>query len=178
MKRSIARTSAVAFAVVLTLIISTSILAQSSSITTGVVTAVEAGDDGGLTAFSIVSGDGSVQRFTVSSANPNTEYGLENRVGDRWVSDQSSDPQEAADRLRDQQRRLAQISVQSDGDGSAISIVQAQSTDVDTNLGYLLAVVAIAWIAIMAYVLYLGVRQRAIANGIANLHNETNDNQS
>ena len=178
MKRFTASTSAIAIAVALTLIFSVSILAQSSSIATGVVTLVETGDDGGLTAFSIVSGDGKVQRFTVSSANPNTEYGLENRVGDRWVSDQDSNPQEAADRLRDQQRRLAQISVQSDDGGVAISVVQAESTDIDTNLGYLLAVVTIAWIAIMAYVLYLGVRQRTIATGIASLQSQTDDNES
>ena len=177
MKRLIAPTSAVTFAVVLTLMVSTSILAQSSPIITGVVTSVETGDDGGLTAFSVVSGDGNIQRFAVSSVNPNTEYGLENRVGDRWVSDQASNPQEAADRLLDQQSRLAHISVQSDADGTAISVVQAQSTDVDTNLGYLLTVVAIAWIAIMAYVLYLGVRQRTIANSIASLRNETDDHE-
>ena len=178
MKRLISPTSAVAIAVVLTLIFSVSILAQSSLITTGVVTEVETGDDGGLTAFSIVSGDGSVQQFTVSSANPNTEYGLENRVGDRWVSDQASNPQEAADRLRDQQRRLTQISVQSNDGGIAVSVVQAESTDIDTNLGYLLAVVAIAWIAIMAYVLYLGVRQRTIATGIESIRNQTDYNES
>lgn len=178
MKRLMAPTSAVAFATALTLIVSMSVLAQSSSIATGVVTSVETGDDDALAAFSIVSGDGAIQRFTVSSADPNTEYGLENRVGDRWVSDQASNPREASNRLRDQQRRLAHISVQSDDSGVAISVVQAESTDVDANLGYLLAVTAIAWIAIMAYVLYLGVRQRAIATGIASLQNHTDDNQS
>lgn len=178
MTRLISPTSAVAIAVALILVFSAAILAQSSPITTGVVTSVETGDDGGLVAFSIVTGDGGMERFTVSSANPNTEYGLENRVGDRWVSDQASNPQESVDRLRDQQRRLAQISVQSSDSGVAISVVQAESTDVDTNLGYLLAVVAIAWIAIIAYVLYLGVRQRAIATGIANLRNQTDDNES
>lgn len=178
MKRLIASTSGVAFTAALTLMVSMSVLAQSSSITTGVVTSVETGDDDGLTAFSIISGDGAIRRFTVSSANPNTEYGLENRVGDRWVSDQALNPQEAADRLRDQQRRLAHISVQSDNGGVAISVVQSESTDIDTNLGYLLAVVAIAWIAIMAYVLYLGVRQRTIATGIESLQNQTDDNES
>ena len=178
MKPLFSLTSAVAIALTLTLIFSMSILAQSSSITTGVVTSVDTGDGGGLIAFSIVSGDGKVQQFTVASANPNTEYGLENRVGDRWVSDQDSNPQEAADRLRDQQRRLAQISVQANDGGVAISVVQAESTDIDTNLGYLLAVVAIAWIAIMAYVLYLGVRQRTIATGIVSLQNQTDDNES
>ena len=178
MTRLISPTSAIAFAVALTLVFSAVVSAQSSAIPTGVVTSIETGVDGGLTAFSIVRGDGANQRFTVSSANPNTEYGLENRVGDRWVSDQASNPQEAAARLRDQQRRLAQISVLSIDGGVAISVVQAESTDVDTNLGYLLAVVAIAWIAIMAYVLYLSVRQRTIATGIAGLQNETDDNES
>ena len=151
--------------------------AQSSSIATGVVTQVATSSGGELEGFSIVSGDGNVTQFTVSSSNPNTAYGLENRVGDRWVSDQATDPKEAAIRLKDQQRRLAQISVQSDGNGVAISVVQAESTDVDTNLGYLFAVVAIAWIGIMAYVFYMGVRQRTIAADLSRLKgdNETND---
>ena len=178
MKRLIALITAIAIAVSLTLIFTTSILAQSSSITTGVVTSVETSDGGALVAFSIVTGDGATRQFTVSSSNPNTAYGLENRVGDRWVSDQSSSPQEAADRLRDQQRRLAQISAQSNDGDVAISVVQAESTDIDTNLGYLLAVVAIAWIAIIAYVLYLSVRQRAIATGIESLRNQDDDNES
>ena len=149
--------------------------AQSPPIATGVVTEVETGGNGELTAFSIVIGNGTVIRFTVS---PATEYGLENRVGDRWVSDQASEPQEAANRLRDQQNRLAQISVQADGSGVATSVVQAVSTDVDTNLGYLFAVVAIAWIGIMAYVVYMGVRQRTIAADLARIRGDNENDDS
>ena len=152
--------------------------AQSSSIATGVVTEVATSTDGELDGFSIVSGDGNVIQFTVSSSNPNTAYGLENRVGDRWVSDQATEPKEAASRLKDQQRRLAQISVQSDGNGVAISVVQAESADVDTNLGYLFAVVAIAWIGIMAYVVYIGVRQRTIAADLSLIKGDNEDNDS
>ena len=86
--------------------------AQSPSISTGVVTEVETDNEGRLTAFSIVKGDGSVVRFAVSASNPNTSYGLENRVGERWVSDQAfGSSEKSATRLKDQQNRLTQISM-------------------------------------------------------------------
>ena len=151
--------------------------AQSPSISTGVVTEVETDNEGRLTAFSIVNGDGSVVRFAVSASNPNTSYGLENRVGERWVSDQDSDPREAATRLKDQQNRLTQISIQSEG-GAAMSVVQADSKDVDANLGYLFAVVAIAWIGIMGYVVFLGMRQRTMAAELERLRGNNVSNDS
>ncbi len=153
------------------------ISAQSPSISTGVVTVVETDGEGRLTAFSIVKGDGTVARFAVSGSNPNTSYGLENRVGERWVSDQASEPTESAVRLRDQQNRLKQISVQSEG-GTAVSVVQADSKDVDANLGYLFAVVAIAWIGIMGYVVFLGVRQRTMAAELERLRGNNASNES
>ena len=152
--------------------------AQSPTVTTGVVTEVEASDDGALVGVSLLTGDGTVHRFTVSSTNPNTSFGLENRVGDRWVSDLATDAREAATRLRDQQRRLTQISVQSDANGVAISVVQAESRDVSSNLGYLFAVVAIAWIGIAAYVVYLGVRQRTLTSDLSRLRGDNEDNGS
>ncbi len=158
--------------------ISQPVVAQSPTISTGVVTGVETTENGELSAFSIVDGDGDILRFAVSSSNPNTTYGLENRVGDRWVSEHASQPREAAARLRDQQNRLAQVSVQSDGSGVAISVVQAQSADVATNLGYVFAVVAIAWIGIMAYVAYMGIRQRTIAAELSRLRGDNGDNAS
>ena len=152
------------------------ISAQSPSIDTGIVTTVETKDSGELIGFSIIKGDGSVMRFAVSPSNPNTKYGLENRVGDRWVSDQATEPKEAAKRLMDQQSRLAQISIQSDGTNVATSVVQAMSTDVDTNLGYLFAVVAIAWTGIMGYVVYMGLRQRTIAADLSRLVDDDENN--
>ena len=130
-----------------------------------------------IVAFSIVEGNGNVSRFTVSASNPNTSYGLENRVGERWVADHSSEPQEAATRLRDQQRRLTQITVQSDGNGMASSVVQAESTEVGTNLGYLLAVVAITWIGIMAYVIYMSARQRSLSAELLRLKESQSDDE-
>ena len=163
-------TLALPIVLVLTLGLSSVISAQSPVVTTGVVTHVETEDDGTLTGFSILSGDGSVIQFTVSSS---TSFGLENRVGERWISDLASDPSEAATRLRDQQNRLAQISVQSDAGGVATSVVQAESKDVSSNLGYLFAVVAIAWVGIAAYVLYLGVRQRTLASELERLRGDS-----
>ncbi len=137
--------------------------AQSGELTTGVVTTVEVDAGGRLEAFSVIDGDGDTTRFSVSPQSPNTQFGLENRVGDRWVSDQASDALEAANRLRDQQARLVQITVQADSDGVAMSVVQAESKDVATNLGYLLAVVAIVWIGFMGYLAFLGVRQHTLS---------------
>ena len=151
--------------------------AQAPSISTGVVTEVETDNEGRLTAFSIVKGDGNVVRFSVSASNPNTSYGLENRVGERWVSDQDSDPREAATRLKDQQNRLTQISIQSEG-GAAMSVVQADSKDVDANLGYLFAVVAMTWIGIMGYVVFLGMRQRTMAAELERLRGNNVSNDS
>ena len=152
--------------------------AQAPTISTGVVTQIETDDAGALTAFSIVEGNGDVSRFTVSTSNPNTSYGLENRVGDRWVSDQSSEPQEAATRLRDQQMRLTSITVQSDSNRVATSVVQAESADVGTNLGYLLAVVAITWIGIMAYVIYMSARQRSLSAELSRLKESQSDGEA
>ncbi len=137
--------------------------AQTPSITTGVIFQVDTGEGGVLTGLSILDGESNVVRFTVSSANPNTSFGLENRVGDRWVSDLAADPVEAVSRLRDQQQRLTSVSVQSDANGVATSVVQAESANIDANLGYLFAVVAIAWAGIIVYILYLGVRQRSVS---------------
>ena len=172
MKMNRIATLALSIVLVLTLGLSGLVSAQSPSIATGVVTRVETSDDGALTGFSILSGDGSVQQFTVS---PSTSFGLENRVGERWVSDLASDPGGAATRLRDQQSRLAQISIQSDAGGVAISVVQAESKDVSSNLGYLFAVVVIAWGGIAAYVVYLGVRQRTLATELDRLRGENED---
>ena len=172
------------FAVVIVVIVlatsyfTTHVSAQSSTISTGVVVDVETADNGDLFGFSIVDGDGNSLRFTVSSSNPNTSYGLENRVGDRWVSDHATAPREAATRLRDQQNRLTQISVQSHENGVAASVVQAQSADIDTNLGYVFAVVAIAWIGIMAYVVYMGVRQRTLSAELSHLRGDNGNNAS
>ncbi len=175
MKINSIATLALPIVLALTLGLSSFVSAQSPGIVTGVVTDVETSDESALTGFSILSGDGSVQQFTVSSS---TSFGLENRVGERWVSDLGNDPSEAATRLRDQQNRLAQISVQSDGGGVATSIVQAESKDVSSNLGYLFAVVAIAWVGIAAYVVYLGVRQRTLAFELDRLRGDNEDNQS
>ena len=178
MTKTAIATAAILLSVLAVFIPSSVTTAQAPNISTGVVTQIETDDAGELIAFSIVEGDGIVSRFTVSASNPNTSYGLENRVGERWVADQSSEPQEAATRLRDQQRRLTTITVQSDSDGVASSVVQAESADVGTNLGYLLAVVAITWIGIMAYVIYMSARQRSLSAELSRLKESAEEEES
>ena len=178
MKFNLIATMALSMALILTLGVSSAVSAQSPGIVTGVVNEVEISGDGALDGFSVLSGDGNIHRFTVSSTSPNTSFGLENRVGERWVSDLAADAREAATRLQDQQRRLTQISIQSDANGVAISVVQAESRDVSSNLGYLFAVVAIAWIGIAAYVVYLGVRQRTLSSELSRLRGDSENNES
>ena len=177
MKTALA-TALVLVAVFGAIVSTTPATAQSPRISTGVVTEIETGDNGELVAFSIVQGNGDILRFTTSASNPNTSYGLENRVGDRWVADHSSEPREAATRLRDQQQRLTAITVQSDADGVASSVVQAESADVGTNLGYLLAVVAITWLGIMAYVIYMSARQRTLSAELSRLRDSQSEDKS
>ncbi len=138
-------------------------------IVTGVVTSIETDQNGVLVSFRIVNGDGEVVEAKVFPQSPNTAYGLENQVGDRWVSDQASEPNEAASRIRDQQRRLARITVSLNSEGVATSVVQAESSDLESNLGYLFAALAITWIAFAAYIIYMSSRQSLIASEIRRL---------
>ena len=140
---------------------------HDGSIVTGVVIGVDVSGDGGLSGFTLVAADGEAVSVSVDAG---TEFGLENAVGDRWVSEGgASGLQEAVGRLRDQQRRQQQVTVQMRGDGLAGSVVQARPVSVSSNLGYLFAAFAIAWLALMAYVLYLGQRHRSLTREIAEL---------
>ena len=137
---------------------------QSGNLVTGVVVAVHTGDDGALSGVALVTSEGETVQFAVNSA---TSFGLENAVGDRWVSD-SGDTNlgEAETKLRDQQRRQQQVTAQLNADGSASSVVQARPVSVSSNLGYLFAAFAIGWLALMSYVLYLGQRHRSLQHEI------------
>ena len=118
--------------------------AQSASgVHTGVVTGIETDEQGGLASFSIVNSSGEMLTIMVSGNSPNTEYGLENNAGDRWVADHGSGAVEAVSRMRDQQRRLSKITVSVNSDGFAESVVQTEISNLASNLGYLFAALAI-----------------------------------
>ena len=138
---------------------------QSTNLVSGVITAVEQNDTGELVSFSVVDNEGGVHQFGVSG---NTEYGLENQAGDRWTASQADEPVEAAERLRDQQRRFVPVTVSSEG-GVAGSVVVSESGRLETNLGFLFAIYMVTWAAFFAYVFVMSRRQRDLYRQIEQL---------
>lgn len=140
--------------------------AQSGTVTSGIVVGIETDADGRLTRFAVSDSSGTVTTFEVSDT---TGYGLENQAGDRWVSTQAEEPVEAVRRLRDHRERFAPITVSSDENGVATSVVEREEGKLETSLGYLFAVFAITWALFFAYVLYMGRKQRVLQHEIARL---------
>ena len=139
--------------------------AQSTSLISGVITAVEQDDAGELVSFSIVDNEGGVHQFGVSG---NTEYGLENQAGDRWTATHEDGPVEAAQRLRDQQSRFIPVTVRGEG-GLARTVVVTESGRLETNLGFLFAIYMVTWAAFFAYVFIVARRQRDLHRQIEQL---------
>lgn len=139
--------------------------AHAEDLFTGVVTGVEQNDAGELVSFSIVDNEGEVHEFEVSGE---TEYGLENQAGDRWVAHQKDEPVAAAERIRDQQRRFVPVTVHGE-DGQASSVVVSESGRLETNLGFLFAIYMVTWAAFFAYIFVMSGRQRDLNRQIEQL---------
>ena len=139
--------------------------AQDNNVLSGIVVGVETDDSGNLTRFALSGSTGSVTTFELSA---DTQFGLENQAGDRWVSSQGEEPSEAARHLRDHRERFAPITVSS-ANGIARSVVEREEGKLETNLGYLFAVFGITWVLFFAYVLYMGSKQRVLQHEIAKL---------
>lgn len=131
----------------------------------GFIVGVQTNADGQLTRFALSDSSGTVHEFTV---NDSTEFGLDNQAGDRWVSTLADSPVEAATRLRDHRERLATVTVSS-ANGVASSVVERESSDLDTNLGYLFAVFAVTWAAFFAYIFWVSRKQRELQRQLARL---------
>ncbi|NQW19201.1 MAG: CcmD family protein [Chloroflexi bacterium] len=171
MINTLTRTGAiqVAFAIVLAVSVSAAMTEISSAEhvppLSGIVVGVETDSNGNLTRFAVSDSTGTVNTFTIFDG---TEFGLENQVGDRWVSTQGAEPMESARRLRDHRERFAPITVTSEN-GTAFSVVEREEGKLETNLGYLFAVFAVTWALFFAYVLYMGRKQRVLQHEIAKL---------
>ena len=161
----------IALALVLAIVASASIAQVSSAqakdgtVLSGIVVGVEVDENGNLTRFAISDSSGTV---TTLDLHENTQFGLENQAGDRWVASYADDPAEAARRLRDHRERFAPITVTHEN-GTATSVVEREEGKLETNLGYLFAVFAITWALFFAYVLYMGRKQRVLQHEIARL---------
>ncbi|HIF72246.1 MAG TPA: CcmD family protein [Dehalococcoidia bacterium] len=174
MTRTITRAGAlrIAFAMIVALslsIVQTNVSsAQDASVLSGIVVGVETDENGNLTRFAVSDSSGEVTTFELSA---DTQYGLENQAGDRWVSNQGDEPSEAARRLRDHRERFAPITVSFEN-GTALSVVEREEGKLEANLGYLFAVFAITWALFFAYVLYVGSKQRVLQHEIAKLQDK------
>jgi CcmD family protein len=139
--------------------------AKDETVLSGIVVGVETDENGNLTRFAVSDSSGTV---TTLELHENTQFGLENQAGDRWVSSQGDNPVEAARRLRDHRERFAPITVSYEN-GIAQLVVEREEGKLESNLGYLFAVFAITWALFFAYVLYMGRKQRVLQHEIAKL---------
>jgi len=139
--------------------------AQDNSVLSGIIVGVETDGNGNLTRFALSDSTGTVTAFELSAE---TQFGLENQAGDRWVSSHGEEPSEAARHLRDHRERFAPVTV-SAANGIASSVVEREEGKLETNLGYLFAVFGITWLLFFAYVLYMGSKQRVLQHEIAKL---------
>jgi CcmD family protein len=142
-----------------------SVAAQDGELFSGVITGVEQNDAGELVSFSIVDNHGEAHEFSVSD---DTEYGLENQAGDRWVALHVNEPVAAAERILDQQRRFVPVTVSVEGE-LAMSVVVTESGRLETNLGFLFAIYMVTWAAFFAYVFVMSGRQRDLSRQIEQL---------
>ena len=134
----------------------------------GVVIAVEVDEQLELASFTVVDGAGLSFKIEARGGSFPTEYGLEDSAGERWVSDQAAGAAEAATRLVDHQRRFAPVTVRAEG-GVALSVVERESADLETNLGFLFAIFAVTWAGFFAYIFVMSRRQRDLQHEIASL---------
>ena len=65
------------------------------SLISGVITSITKNSEDHLESLEIVDNKGNIIKLNVSSENINTEYGLENITGERWVSNQKESPKKA-----------------------------------------------------------------------------------
>ena len=144
----------------LTLVPLTALKAQSNLTTvTGVVTQIETNAAGELLRFTLSDSEGNARLINVSAI---TEFGLEDRAGNRWTATLAEQPLEAASRLTDHRQRFAPVTVVLENNNVAVSVVEARPTNVETNLVYVLVVFAVTWAVLFAYILWMVIKQRQI----------------
>ena len=136
--------------------------AQSDNVVTGVVVEVATTSNGDLMSFTLSNNEGEQRAFSVNSA---TEFGLEDESGERWVATfaDAGVPRQAALRLIDHRERFAPITVTFSGD-NATQVVEATTSNLGTNLGYIFAAFLVGWLAFFVYLIWLSIRQQGLKN--------------
>ena len=125
----------------------------------GVINAISIDDNGNVEGILIMKNDGDFVNIDIKSGENPTEFGLENIAGDRWIGNQNDNAKEVAIKLKDHQKRFAPLTVLHE-EGAAKEITDMENRNVKTNLSFLFACFAVAWVAFFAYVLIINGRLR------------------
>ena len=125
----------------------------------GVINAISIDDNGNVEGILLMMNDGDFVNIDIKSGDNSTEFGLENIAGDRWVGNQNDNGKEVASKLKDHQKRFAPLTVLHE-EGAAKEITDMENRNVKTNLSFLFACFAVAWVAFFAYVLIINGRLR------------------
>ena len=112
----------------------------------GVINAISIDDNGNVEGILLMMNNGDFMNIDIKSGDNSTEFGLENIAGDRWVGNQNDNGKEVASKLKDHQKRFAPITVLHEK-GVAKEIVDMEKRNVSSNLNFLFACFAVAWIA-------------------------------
>ena len=106
------------------------------------------------TILSITDNKGVKSNIIITS---DTVLGLDNAVGERWISAFGNDTNESINRLKEQQNMLSPITIVLHH-SEASSITTKNSENLDTNLNYLFIVFGLAWLTFFGYIIYLSRR--------------------
>ena len=118
----------------------------------GFISAIETTNEN--TILSITDNKGVKYNIIITS---DTVLGLDNAVGERWISAFGNDSNESINRLKDQQNMLSPITIVLHH-SEASSITTKNSENLDTNLNYLFIVFGLAWLTFFGYIIYLSRR--------------------
>ena len=131
----------------------------------GVINAISIDDNGNVEGILLMMNNGDFVNIDIKSGDNPTEFGLENIAGDRWVGNQNDNGKEVASKLKDLQKRFAPITVLHEK-GVAKEIVDMEKRNVSSNLNFLFACFAVAWIAFFGYLIIINGRiKKSAQNG-------------
>ena len=131
----------------------------------GVINAISIDDNGNVEGILLMMNDGDFVNIDIKSGDNPSEFGLENIAGDRWVGNQNDNGKEVASKLKDHQKRFAPITVLHEK-GVAKEIVDMEKRNVSSNLNFLFACFAVAWIAFFGYLIIINGRiKKSAQNG-------------
>ena len=128
----------------------------------GVINAISVDNNGNVEGILLMMNNGDFMNIDIKSGDNPTEFGLENIAGDRWVGNQNDNGKEVASKLEDHQKRFAPITVLHE-EGVAKEIVDMEKRNVSSNLNFLFACFALAWIAFFGYLVIINGRKKKSA---------------